>query len=163
MGCRESILLSSQQSSDSQVTTIQHFSVCFQNNTVTQIVQHQRLMCLCKPQLPRLPAWRSALRGCTCTAVITADKDNIGTTFGYARRNRSNANFGYQLNVDFSRGLAFLVIDQLSQILNRVDIMMRWRRDQTYTRCRSANLNNPRVYLVQAAVHLHPVLLPVPS
>ncbi|MNW67388.1 hypothetical protein D3C74_459700 [compost metagenome] len=76
------------------------------------------------------------LRRCTCTTVITADEDNIGTPFGYTCRNGTHAHFRYELNVDLSTRIGiFQVIDQLCQILDRVDIVMRRWRDQTYTRC----------------------------
>ena len=103
-------------------------------------------MRLRKSKLPRHTRMTDRCqRRCACT-VITAD--DVRATFGYTCSNRANADFGYELHVDACTRVRILqIMDKLSQILDRINIMMRRRRDQANAWRRSANLSNPRIHL----------------
>jgi hypothetical protein len=64
--------------------------------------------------------------GGACAALKTGYRDMIGSRLGYAGRNCSDADLGDQL-YRYARGRVDVleVVDQLRQILDGVDIVMR--------------------------------------
>ncbi len=55
----------------------------------------------------------------------------VGMRFGHAGRHRAHAHFRHQLDADPRRRVGVLqVVDQLSQIFDRIDVVMRRRADQ---------------------------------
>ena len=72
-------------------------------------------------------------RRCACAAVVAGDHHVIGLALGNACGNRAHADFGHQLHADVSvRGDVLQVVDQLSQVFDRINIVMWWRRNQTH-------------------------------
>ena len=52
----------------------------------------------------------------------------VRTGLGHTGGNRADANFGHQLDADTRMTVNVLeVVDQLRQIFDGIDIMMRWR------------------------------------
>ena len=93
-------------------------------------------MGLSQSQLP----WKScvvdrAFRSRAGTSVISGDQDNLGTCFGNAGSYSSHSCLRNKFygNTRIFIGI-FQVIDQLGQILDRINIVMRRRGDQTYAR-----------------------------
>ena len=127
--CCKAEFLRTQQSGDNNIASCHQLTVCFQCYTVTQIIQQQRLMRFHKSQLPRQSGMvDGSTRRSTGTAVITADKHNIGTGLNYAGSNRTYANLAYQLDADAGTRISILqVMNKLGQIFNRINIMMRRR------------------------------------
>ncbi|MOA08525.1 hypothetical protein D3C78_1282990 [compost metagenome] len=127
--CREAVLLRSKQRCHCKVASGKHFTVRLNNDPVTQIVQHECLVRLCKSKLPWKPGVPDrALRRCACSAVITANQNNVCTTFSYTCRNRAYPCLRYKLHIDSgARVCIFQVKNQLSQILDGINIMMRRR------------------------------------
>ena len=127
--CCKAKFFRTQQSGDNNIASCHQLAVCFQCYTVTQIIQQQRLMRFHKSQLPRQSGMvDGSTRRSTGTAVITADKHNIGTGLNYAGSNRTDTHLAYQLDADAGTRISILqVVNQLSQIFNGIDIMMRRR------------------------------------
>ena len=147
--CCKAKFFRTQQSGDNNIASCHQLTVCFQCYTVTQIIQQQRLVCFHKSQLPRQSGMiDGSTRRSTGTAVITADKYNISAGLNYAGSNRTDADLAYQLDADAGTGISILqVVNQLSQIFNGIDIMMRRRRNQTNAcRCTAA-FGNPGINL----------------
>ena len=99
---------------------------------VAQIVHAQRLMGFGQAQLPRragvLDRGQRAGAGAT---VIAGDRDQVGIGLGHAGRDRADTGAGHQLDRDQCLGVDLLEVeDQLRQILDRVDVVMRRRADQ---------------------------------
>ena len=106
-------------------------------------------MCFHKSQLPRQSGMiDGSTRRSAGTTVITADKYNICTSLDYAGSNRTDTHLAYQLNANAGTGISILqVVNQLGQIFNRIDIMMRRRRNQANAcRCTAA-FGNPWINL----------------
>ena len=77
------------------------------------------------------------------------DQHDVGVRLGDAGGDRADADLGDQLHVDARARVGVLqVVDQLRQILDRVDVVVRRRRDQADARRRVADLGDPRVDLV---------------
>ena len=66
-------------------------------------------------------------------AIVAADQNHIRVSFRYSGRDCSNANLGYQLHAYACLRVRVLqVVDQLSQILDRIDVVMGRGRDQSH-------------------------------
>src|SRR6267154_4453493 len=97
-----------------------------------------------KPQLPGRARVldRRPGRGARA-AVVPGDGDVVGFGLGHARRHGADAGFGDELHRDRSGGIGVLqIVDQLGQILDRVDVVVWRRRDQLYARSRIADLGD---------------------
>src|ERR1035441_2854500 len=82
-------------------------------------------------------------------AGIAADQHDVGVSFRHASRNCAYAHFSNQLHGDASLRIhIFQVVDQLCEILDRINIVMRWRRDQSNSRNGVPQTGNHFVHLV---------------
>ena len=64
-------------------------------------------------------------------ALVAGDGDVVGAGLRDARGDRADAHLGHQLDRDARRRIDVLqVVDQLRQILDRIDVVVRRRRDQ---------------------------------
>ncbi len=113
-------------------------------------IQHQRLMRLGEADLPRAAGVldRGERRGARA-AVIARDRHMIGAALGDAGGDRADADFGDELHRDIGARIDVLQIeDQLRQILDRINVVMRRRRDEADARRRMAHLGDHRIDLV---------------
>ena len=98
-------------------------------------------------------------------AVIARDQDHVRMGLGYPRGNRTHAYFRHQFHMHARFRVGILeIVDQLGQILNRIYIMVRRRRDQAHP---GGGMSHPlrstgRPW-VPAIALLRPVSLPAPS
>ena len=70
----------------------------------------------------------------TRTAVVTSDHDVVGFGFGHTRSDGADAIFRHQFDGNGRHRIdVFQVVNQLRQILNRVNIVVRRRRNQADT------------------------------
>ncbi len=71
------------------------------------------------------------LRRGACAAVVAGDQDGVGLGLGHPGRNGADAGCRHQFDRDLGVGIDRLqVVDQLSQILDRIDVVVRRRADQ---------------------------------
>src|SRR4029077_188500 len=105
-----------------------------------QAVQHQRLLRLGEAELPWRPGVLDrAPRRRAGAAVVAGDDDVVRLRLGDAGGDRADADLGDQLDTDARPLIGVLqVVDQLRQVLDRVDVVVRWRRDQADSRHRVA-------------------------
>ena len=147
--CCKAIFLSTQKCCDHNVTTAHQLTVRLDDDLISQSVHDQCLVCLGKTKLPRKTCIVDGVTRCSsCTAVITGNKDYLCTGFCHTCCNCSDTGFRYEFdrNTGIFIGI-FQVVDQLRQIFDRINIMMRWRGDQADTRCGMTCLCNPWIYL----------------
>ena len=86
---------------------------------------------------------------CTGTAVITGDQDDTCASLGNTGSDCSDTGLRYQLYRDSGLLVGILqIIDQLCQVLNGVDIVVRRRRNQCHTGCGMSGLGNPRIHFL---------------
>ena len=65
-------------------------------------------------------------------AGVAGDEHHIGVRLGDAGRDRAHANFRDELDGDARLRVHVLqVVDELGQVFNRVDVVMRRRRDES--------------------------------
>ena len=71
-------------------------------------------------------------------AVVAGDQDHVGVRLGDAGGDRADADLGHQLHADARLGVGVLqVVDELREVLDRVDVVVRRRRDQRRRRASS--------------------------
>ncbi len=88
-------------------------------------------------------------RGGAGAALEAGDGDMVGARLRHAGGDRADADLAHQLDADISRRVAVLqIVDELRQILDRIDVVMRRRRDQPDARRRVPHLGDHRVDLV---------------
>ena len=146
--------LCAEQAGDGNIAAGHQLGVSLNDNAGTQTVLNQSLMGFCNAQLPRQTGIvNRALRRCTGTAVIAGNQDDLCAALGNACGNRADTGFGYQLDVDARLSVGVLqVVNQLCQILDGINIMMRRRRNQRHARRGETRLGNPRVNLLARQV-----------
>ena len=147
---REPELLGAEQRRDDHVAPGLQLPVDLDDDAIAQVVQHQDLLRLGEAELPRNAAVLDRRqRRRAGAAVVTGDQHDIGMRLGDAGRDRADADFRDQLHVHACDRVRVLEIeDQLRQILDRVDVVMRRRRQQRHARRRVPNLRDPRIHLV---------------
>ena len=67
---------------------------------------------------------------------------------GHARGNGAHADFGHQLHADARIAIGVLeIVDQLGQVFDRIDVVVRRRRNQAHARGGVPRLGDPRIHL----------------
>ena len=127
-----------------------HLAVRLHPHARAQVVEHERLLRLGQADLPRDAGGlqRGERRGAGA-ALVAGDQDVVGVGLRHARRHRADADLGRELDRDArARVGAAQVVDQLLEVLDRVDVVVRRRGDQRDTRRRRADLADVAVDLV---------------
>ncbi len=147
---REAELLGAEQRGDHDVATRLQLAVDLHDDPVAKSVEQQRLLRLGQTELPRRARMLlRGQRGGAGAAVVPGDQHHVGMRLGHARGDGADAVLAHQLHVHARTGVGVLqVVDQLRQILDRVDVVVRRRRDQPDTRRGVPHLGHPRVHLV---------------
>ena len=113
-----------------------HAAVGAQGHPVSQSVEKKHLMGLGDAHLPG-PAGvldRTQRRGAGA-AFVSADQNDVGVRLGHACRDRSDPSFGHKLHADTRAAIDLLqIVNQLRQIFDGVNIMMRRGRDERHPR-----------------------------
>ncbi len=149
-GRREAELVGAEQGADHDVAARAQAAVDLQRDPAAQAVAHQRLVGFRQSHLPRAAGvLERRQRRSTGSTIIAGDGDVVGARLGDARRDRTYAHFRDQLHRDVGRGVDVLqIVDQLRQILDRIDVVVRRRRDQADAGRRMPRLGDGRVDLV---------------
>ena len=125
-------------------------AVGLHDDAVAQAVEQQRLLRLGETELPRAAGvLERRERRRTGAAVVARDQHDVGLRLRDAGGDGADAHLGDELDVDASLRVGVLeIVDQLLEILDRVDVVVRRRADQADARRRVAGLGDPRVHLV---------------
>ncbi len=143
-------LVGTQQGADNHVTTGTHTAIHLHRDSAAQVVQYQGLMGFGQADLPgRTGVLDRGQRAGTGTAIVTGNRDMVCVCLGDARGDRTDTDLRYQfyryarIRVDVLQ-----VMNQLRQVLDRVDIVVRRWRDQSHARRRVTHIGNLLVDLV---------------
>ena len=128
----DAVLLGPQQGGDDDVAAGLEAAVGAQGDAVAQAVQGQDLVDLGQAHLPgRAGVLDRGLRAGAGAADMAGDQDHVGLGLGDAGGDGADAALGDQLHADPGVGVDLLqVVDELRQVLDRVDVVVRRRRDQ---------------------------------
>jgi hypothetical protein len=148
-GGREAVLLGPQQGRDHHVAAGLQLAVGLHHDPVAQAVDQQGLLGLGQAELPGAAGvLERGQRGRAGAAVVPGDQHHVGVRLGHARCDRADPDLGDQLHVDAGRGVGVLeVVDELGEVLDGVDVVVRRRADQAHTGRRVPGLGHPRVDL----------------
>ena len=136
----ETEFFGAEQRGDHHIAPGLQFAVGLHANTAAQIVEQQNLLRLRQPEFPgNAGVLDGTQRRCARAAAVAADQHDIGMRFGDAGGDRAHADFGYQLDRNACLRIDVLqVVNQLRQILDGIDVVMRRRRNQADARRSSA-------------------------
>ena len=130
---REAELVGAEHRADDDVAAGLDLAVHLHRDAAAEPVQHQRLLRLGETQLPRRARVldRRFGRGARA-AVVAGDRHVVRLGLGHAGRDGAHADFGHELHRDRRLRIRVLeVVDQLREILDRVDVVVRRRRNET--------------------------------
>ena len=148
---RKAKLFGTKKSCDDYIATCFHLTVGLNNDSISKTIQHQCLLRLSQTQLPRCASMlERSQRRSTGATVMTRNQYNICFRFSNTSGDRADTDFGNEFDVHpRNRVRIFKIVNQLLEIFNRINVVMRWRRNQTNTGCRVSRLCNPRIHLVR--------------
>ena len=146
---REAELLGAEQRADDDVAAGLHLAVDLHDDAVAHAVEHERLLGLGEAELPRRAGVLERVqRARAGAAVVAGDEDDVGQRLGDARGDRADARLADELGVDARRRVGALEVeDQLLEVFDRVDVVVRRRRDEADARGRVPGARHPRVHL----------------
>ena len=116
----------------------------------SKIIQGQRLLGFGQSDLPWEPGVldRRDWAGPGST-IISGNGHVIRVSFGYPCGHRADTNFRHQFDADSGFWIDVLeIVDQLCQVLDRIDVMVRWRGNQSHARSRVTDLGNDMIHLM---------------
>ena len=125
-----------QQGGDDHVAAGLQLAVHLDEDAVAQAVEDQRLLGFGQAEFPGAAGILDRRqRAGPGAAVMAADEDFVGMTLGHAGGHRADAHLGNQLHRDLDAGVGALqVVDQLGQVFDGVDVVVRRRRDERHAR-----------------------------
>ena len=128
----KAVLISAEQGGDDHIAAGVEAAVDAQRHAPAQAVHHQHLLRLRHAQLPRRARVldRRPRRGAGA-AIGAADLNHVGVRLHHAGRDRADALGSDELHAHPRVGVGHLqVVDELGDVLDRVDVVMRRWRDQ---------------------------------
>ena len=149
-GGGEAELLGAEQGGDDDVTTRLQLAIGLHDDAVAQPVEQQRLLRLGEAELPRAAGvLERRQRAGARAAVVAGDQHDVCFRLADSGRNGADSDLGDELDVHARRRVGVLeIVDQLLEILDRVDVVVRRRADQADARRRVPGLGDPRIHLV---------------
>ena len=146
----EAELVGAEERADDDVAAGLQPAVDLQRDARAQALLDQDLLRLGKPHLPgRAGVLQRGEGACARAAVVAGDGDMVGARLGDAGGDGADADFGDELHRHLAGGIDVLQVeDQLRDVLDRIDVVMRRRRDQPDARRRMPDLGDRRVDLV---------------
>ncbi len=147
---REAELVGAEQRRDDDVAPGAQAAVGLEHDAAAQAVQHEGLLRLGKADLPgRARVLDRGQRRGAGAALEARDGDVVGARLGDARRDRADADLGDELHRHVGGRVDVLQVeDELRQVLDRVDVVVRRRRDQADAGRRMAHARDLGVDLV---------------
>ena len=127
---------SSQQGTHDDVSPCLEATIGSEHHPGAQIIEHEGLLCFSKTQLERhTRILDRALRRGPGSTVIATDENHIGKRLGNTGSNGSDSGASHEFDTHLGARIdLFEVVNELRQIFDRVNIVVRWRRNQGDTR-----------------------------
>src|SRR5690606_38570184 len=147
---RKAELVGPEQRADDDVTSRAQAAVDLQADAAAQAVEDERLLRLGEAHLPRAAGVLDGGQRRGAGAALEArDGDVVGARLGDAGGDRADADLGDELDRHVGRRVDVLQVeDELGEILDRVDVVVRRRRDEADARRRVAQPGDDRIDLV---------------
>ena len=132
----EAEFLCAQQGSDHHIAGELQATIHTQSYSGAEACQHQRSMCVPQSDFPgQSGVLDGGERRCSCAAIVTADGNDVRSSFGHSGGDNSHSGARNQLDPDARiRVYGAQVVDQLRQVFDAVDVMVWRRRNQRGSR-----------------------------
>ena len=132
----EAEFVGAQQRADGDVAAGLHLAVGLHADAATQAVQHQRLLRFGQADFPRRAGVLDRRpRRRARAAVVPGDHHVVALALGHAGGDGADPDLGHQLDADVAvRRHVLQVVDQLRQVLDRIDVVVRRRADEAHAR-----------------------------
>ena len=129
-----------QDAADHHVASGLHLTIGLDAYPAAQAVEHQRLLRFGKPQLPRRAGMlERRQRAGARAAIVAGNGDVVRLGLGDTRGHRAHAHFRHQLHRNGGAVVGVLqVMDELGNVLDGIDVVVRRRRDESHARHRAA-------------------------
>ena len=139
--------LRAEQRGDGHVAAGLQLAVGLDVNAAAQIVQHERLVRLGQAEFPRAARVLDGReRRRAGAAVVAGNQNHVRVRLRDAGGDGADADFGDELHADARVAVGiFQIVNQLRQIFDGINVMVRRRRNQTDARRRAAHLGDPRI------------------
>ena len=133
-----------QDAADHHVAPGLHLTIGLDAHAAAQTVEHQRLLRFGKPQLPRCTGMlERRQRAGARAAIVAGNGDVVGLGLGDTRCHRAHTHFRHQLHRNGGAVVGVLqVVDELGNVLDGIDVVVRRRRDESHARHRAAQPRN---------------------
>ena len=133
-------LIGTEQGADGHVTAGLHLAIGLHTNPATQSVQHEGLLGFGQADFPGATAMLDGRPGrCTGTTVMARNNYMVSLALGHTGCNRAYTNFRHQFHADSGvRCHVLQVVNQLGQVFDRINVVVRRWRDQPHARHRMA-------------------------
>ena len=141
---RHAELVGAEQRADDDVTAGAEAAVDLHRDAAAERVRDERLVGLGEADLPGAAGMldRGQRRGAGA-ALVAGDGDVVGTRLGDAGGDRADADLGDELHRDKRVRVDVLQVeDELRQVLDRIDVVVRRRRDEADARRRVPHLGD---------------------
>ena len=131
-GGGEPEFLRAEQRGDDDVASGLQLAVHLELDLAAQAVQHERLLGFRHAEFPRESGVLDAgERGRARAAVVAGDQHHVGVRLGDARGDRADAELGDELHGDARLRIGVAeVVDELGEVLDGVDVVVRRRGDE---------------------------------
>ena len=132
------------------VFTCTQLAIRLYHYPVAQFIAQQGVVGLGQAQFPgQTRVTNRSQRRSARSSIVARDQNGIGVRFGYPRSNDPYSRFRHEFDVDArSRVGIFEVKNQLRQILNGINIVVRRRRNQAYPWCGMPYAANPFIHFM---------------
>jgi hypothetical protein len=119
------------------------------DDPIAQAVEQQGLLGFGQAELPGPPGVLDGRQGRgSGTSVMSRDEHHISLRLGHTGGYGTDPHLGNQLDVHSSGGVGALqVMNQLLEVFDRVDVVMRGRADQPYAGRRVTSTGYPGIHL----------------
>src|SRR3954470_893717 len=131
----ESKFFGAEKRGDGYVASGLQLAVGLDADAAAKVVKQQNLLCFCQAEVPGNSGVLDGAEGrCAGASGIAANQDHIGVCLRDAGCYGAYADFRHEFHRDARLRIDVLqVVDQLREIFDRVNVVMRRRRDQTHT------------------------------
>ena len=143
---RKAELLGSEQAGDGDITAVHELAVRLEDHPRAQAVLHERLLRLGQSHFEGQTCVMDGIARCGAgTAIGTRNQNLVRATLGNARRDSPDTGLGNELDRNARLRIGVLQVeDELGEVLDGVDVVMRRRRDEADARRGTARAGNPR-------------------
>jgi hypothetical protein len=147
---RETDFVGAQHGGDDDVAAGLHLAVGLHADAAAQAVQHQGLLRFGQAQFPRRAGMLDRRQRRSAGAAVMAGHHHVvGLGLRHAGGDGADADFRHQLHRDRGARIGVLqVVDQLRQVFDRIDVVVRRRRNQADARHREAQAGDVFGHLV---------------